>query len=283
MLGFLQMRLPEYVTSYLLATDVSARTADDYRWIAAYFDRETQLSLDEFSAANLNAFLVKLQDRGWKPASLRGLRTKLLVLWRAAYRDGCTENRPDADRLRRIRVPQPNPQGLSRAETERLVAWCQQNLRRKMRLVPVPAGDYLAALFLFLWSTGMRLGDALSMEYAWIAPTITWQQSKTGRWHRARLSPATLAAIENIRTERALVWPRPGKSRTALYKLIRRAFTGAGLSGTSKFIRRGVATNVYLNGDDPGQALGHVPGSRVAIRFYVSQEAQLAPVSPTEL
>lgn len=277
------MRLPEYVASYLLANDVSLRTADDYKWIAGYFDRETELRLDDFSAAKINAFLVMLKDRGWKPASLRGLRTKLLVLWRAAYRDGFTDNQPDADRIRRIRVPAPNPQGLTREQTEQLVAWCQVNMRRKMRLVPVPAGDYLAALFLFLWSSGMRLGDALSMEFAWISPTITYRQSKTGRWNRSTLSPATLAAIEAIRTERALIWPRPGKSRTALYRLIRRAFAGAGLEGTSKRIRQGVAENVYLNGGDPGRALGHVPGSRVAFKHYVSQDAQLATESPTEL
>lgn len=277
------MRLPEYVASYLLANDVSARTADDYRWIAGYFDRDLQLPLDEFSAARINAYLVALKERGWSPPSLRGLRTKLLVLWRAAYRDGFTENAPDADRIRRIRVPEPNPQGLDHEQMTRLVAWCQVNLRRKMRLVPVPAGDYLAALFLFLWATGMRLGDAVSMEYAWLGPTITWRQSKTGRWHRASLSPATLAAIEKIRTERAMIWPRPGKNRTALYRLIRKAFAGAGLEGTSRWIRRGVATNVYINGGDPGAALGHVPGSRVAHRFYVSQDAQITPVSPTPL
>jgi len=53
--------------------------------------------------------------------------------------------------------------------------------------------------------------------------------------------------------------------------------------GTSKLIRQGVATDVFLAGKDPGQALGHVPGSRVAIRHYVRPDAQLSPVSPTEL
>lgn len=277
------MRLPEYVASYLLANDVSLRTADDYRWIASYFDRDTNLRLDEFSAQRINAYLVMLKERGWEPPSLRGMRTKLLVLWRSAYREGFTDNQPDSDRIRRIKVQQPNPQGLTHEQTATLVDWCEGNLRRRMRLVPVPAGDYLAALFLFLWSSGMRVGDAISMEYAWIQPTITWRQSKTGRWHRASLSPRTIAAIERIRTERALVWPRPGKSRTALYRLIKRAFAGAGLQGSSRSIRRGHATNVYLSGGDPGQALGHVPGSRVAFRHYVSQEAQLGVVSPTEL
>lgn len=278
------MHLSEFVELYGRDRDIARATWDDYRWVVKAFEKwyGRSLALDDLSARLITDYLCWMIDLGRKPATLRSRRMKLLVLWGAAFDGGYTTNPPDK-RIRRIRVPDPNPQGLTHGEMCRLVAWCQVNLRRKMRLVPVPAGDYLAALFLFLWATGMRLGDAVSMEYAWLGPTITWRQSKTGRWHRASLSPATLAAIEKIRTERAMIWPRPGKNRTALYRLIRRAFKGAGLAGTSKWIRRGVATDVYLSGGDPGQALGHVPGSRVAFRHYVSQEAQLSPVSPTEL
>jgi integrase len=166
-----------------------------------------------------------------------------------------------------------------------LVAYCETHLRHRLVSVPVPAGDYLAALFAFLWDSGMRIGDAVSMEFPWIQTgTVTWRQSKTGVWHRAQLSTNTLAAIERIREPvRAMIWPRPAENRTALYRLIKSAILAAGLSGTSKYIRRGVATNVFLNGGDPGRALGHVPGSRVAHRHYVSVDAQLSPVSPTEL
>ena len=280
------MTLAKYVDAYLVAHDVADRTAEDYRWLAAQFSNWAGAlgRLDVLSAETINRYLIWLRERGCTPATVRSRRTKVLLLWRASYRDGHTDNRPDADRIRRIRVPAPNPQGLTHEQTERLVAYCRANMRRRLRLVPVPAGDYLAALFLFLWSSGMRLGDALSMEYAWLGPTVTWRQSKTSTWHTAKLSPATLEAIERIRTPlRAMVWPRPGKSRTALYRMIRRAFAGAGLLGSSKYLRRGGATDVYRNGGDPAAYCGHVPGSRVAYRYYVSQEAQITPVSPTEL
>lgn len=275
------MKLSDFVSIYTMERDIALRTRDDYAWVASQFN----VDVDAITAHLINVHLQLLKDRGCSPSSVRSRRTKLLVLWRAAYRDGYTENRPDPYRVRKVRVPAPNPQGLTHEQTARLVEWCQLHMRRRMRLIPVPAGDYLAALFLFLWSTGMRLGDALSMQFDWLqTDTVTWRQSKTDRWHTARLSPATLHAIETIRTPgRSLIWPRPGKSRTALYAMIRRAFRGAGLDGTSKYIRRGVATDVFTRGLDPGRALGHVPGSRVAIRFYVSQDAQIEPVSPTEL
>lgn len=278
------MHLSEFVELYGRDRDIADATWNDYRWVVKAFEawHGAPVPLDSLTARLATDYLCWLSANGRKPHTLRSRRTKLIVLWRAAYEAGYTDNPPDS-RIRRIRVPSPNPQGLTYDQAVALVEWCRANMRRRMRLVPVPAGDYLVALFLFLWSTGMRLGDALKMEFADIGPTVTWQQNKTGRWHRARLSPATLVAIDAIRTDRTLVWPRPGKGRTALYSLIKRAFAGIGVDGSSKMIRQGVATDVYLNGGDPGLALGHVPGSRVVFRHYVSQDAQLKTVSPTEL
>ena len=280
------MRFLDYLDRYGVDHDIRPGTLADYRVAAVVFVRNQ--GVDTFTllrAADISEHLAWLARHDYSPATIRGRRAKLLVLWRAAYRDGYTDNRPDPDRVRKVRVPAPNPQGLSHDETAKLVEYCQENMRRRMRLIPVPAGDYLAALFLYLWATGCRIGDALAVRYDMLnGDTVTWRQQKTGTWHRARLSPATLHAVELIRTPgRCLVWPRPGKSRTALYAMIKRAFSGAGLTGTSKYIRRGVATDVFQRGLDPGRALGHVPGSRVAIRFYVSQDAQIDPVSPTEL
>lgn len=280
------MLILDYVNRYGVDHDIREGTLDDYRFSVVVFVRCRQIHrLCDLTAASLSEHLACLKERGLSAYTIRGRRAKLLVLWRAAYRDGYTENRPDPDRVRKVRVPAPNPQGLTHEQTAMLVEWCQSSMRRRMRLVPVPAGDYLAALFLYLWSTGCRIGDALAVRYDMLnGDTVIWRQEKTGRWHRARLSPATLHAVELIRTPgRLLVWPRPGKSRTALYAMIKRAFCGAGLDGTSKYIRRGVATDVFRRGLDPGRALGHVPGSRVAIRFYVSQDVQIEPVSPTEI
>lgn len=279
------MQLLDYVTRYGVEHDVRANTLTDYRYATVGFIKSSgNGDLDALSAAAISEHLAGLKSWGYSPHTIRGRRAKLLVLWRAAYRAGLTDNRPDADRIRRVKVPPPNPICWRSDDVDRLVTFCEVAMRRRLRSVPVPAGDYLAALFLFLWSSGMRLGDALSMEFAWLGPTVTFRQSKTSEWHRASLSSRTLAAIERIRSpERAMVWPRPGKSRTALYRLIRRAIQGAGLSGSSKYIRRGGATDCYQQGKDPARYCGHVPGSRVALRWYVSREAQIEPVSPTEL
>ena len=274
------MTLSEYVPIYAMERDLAARTAADYAWVASQFD----VDVDCITAQAINAHLQLLKDRGCSPSSLRSRRTKLLVLWRSAYRCGLTENKPDPDRVRKVKVPPPNPQGLTREQTAQLVAWCRINMRRKLRSVPVAAGDYLGALYAFLWDSAMRLGDALDMQWEWIGPTVTWRQSKTSTWHTARISQTTLELLERIRVPgHSKPWPRSASSRTSLYAMIRRSFRGAGLSGTSKWLRRGAATDCFERGLDPGKCLGHVPGSRVAIRHYVSPAAQLEPVSPREL
>ncbi len=279
------MHLSDYVSAYALSRDLSARTLDDYTWVAGYFTRNAALELDALTSANVNAFLAGLAQLGWAAESVKSFRTKFLTLWRGAYRDGFTENRPDVDRIRRIRTPQPNPQGLTAEQARQLVTYCATHYRRRLRLVSVPKGDYLAALFAFLWDTDARLGDALAIEFAQLETgEVTWLQSKTQRWQRMRVTSGTLELIAKIaEPRRSLIWPRPAKTRTSLYNMIRRAFTDAGLRGTSKWIRRGAATDVHLEGGDASRALGHVPGSRVAYRHYVSQNAQLEPVSPTPL
>lgn len=280
------MHLSDFAAGYRLHADVKPITAADYLATAQAFERWAggPLTLEALSAALLNRYLNALADLGRSKDTVASRRRKLLVLWRAAYRAGLTDNRPDVDRVLRIRVPTPNPLGIDAEGVRTLVAHCQSQYRRRLRLIPVAKGDYLAALFSFLWDADMRLLDATQFEFARLGPQIAWRQSKTGHWARARVTDKTLALIDRIREPaRRLIFPRPARSRTALYKMIREAFAAAGLAGTSKFIRRGAATDVFLDDRDPAVALGHVPGSRVAYRNYIPQEAQLRVESPREL
>lgn len=280
------MQLSAFVDCYCRDKDIACATAIDYHYIVRAFDvwHGAPVDLDELTPGLLSAYLSWMKEHGRAPATIRSRRTKLLLLWRAAYAASYTENKPDPDRVRKVKVPPPNPQGLTREQTAQLVAWCRVNMRRKLRSVPVATGDYLGALYAFLWDSAMRLGDALDMQWEWIGPTVTWRQSKTSTWHTARISQTTLELLERIRVPgHSKPWPRSASSRTSLYAMIRRSFRGAGLSGTSKWLRRGAATDCFERGLDPGKCLGHVPGSRVAIRHYVSPAAQIQIVSPQEL
>lgn len=280
------MLLSNFAAAYRLHADVKAITAADYLATAQAFERWAggAVTLEALSAALLNRYLNDLADRGRAADTVASRRRKLLVLWRAAYRHGATDNRPDVDRVLRIRTAAPNPLGVDAGAMRRLIDYCRTHYRRRLRLVPVAKGDYLAALYGLLWDADMRLLDATQLGFASLGPEITWRQSKTGRWARARISTGTLALIDAIRQPaRLLIFPRPSRSRTALYKMIRESFAAAGLAGTSKYIRRGAATDVYLDDRDPAVALGHAPGSRVAYRNYIPQAAQLRVESPREL
>lgn len=281
------MHLSKVVEEYRAFRQISDRTHRDYRLAVGGFERwaTKPLDLDELHHTTLNRYLLHLTEDGKSLFTVAGRRTKILVVWRAGCELGLSDNWPDERRIRRIKPPEPNPECWSVEDVRAILAYCESHMRFRLRSVDVPAGDYVGALIGFLHDSGMRIGDAVSMEFDWVLRGVfSWRQSKTSHWHVAKLSEGTLEAIRRIRTDgRRLIWPRRRSDSGALYRLIRLAVAGAGLSGTSRYIRRGGATDVYLSGADPARYCGHVPGSRVAIRWYVRKDAQIAPVSPTEL
>ncbi len=125
------MRILDFVARYGVEHDVRPGTLSDYFVAAVVFVRCQKVeTFSELTPAHLSQHLACLQQQGYSPFTIRGRRGKLLVLWRACYRLGLTNNRPDADRVRKVKVPPPNPQGLTRAQTAQLVAWCRVNMRR---------------------------------------------------------------------------------------------------------------------------------------------------------
>ncbi len=281
------MHLSQVIEDYRAFRDISPRTLRDYRLAVSGFEtwHKRPIELDTLKPALLNQYLLWLSEIGQSPVTVGGRRTKILVVWRAACELGLTENWPNERRIRKVKLPRPNPTCWTLDDIRNVLAYCESNMRFPLRSVNVMAGDYVGALIRFLHDSGMRIGDAVSMEFDWVLPgTVTWAQHKTGVWHRAQLTPETLAAIKKIRTDdRRLIWPRRRTDSGALYRLVRTAAIGAGVDGTSKFIRRGGATDVYRQGKDPAKYCGHAPGSRVAVYWYVSRDAQIDPVSPTKI
>lgn len=286
------MNLTEHVATYVREHDLRNGTACDYGTMARLFTewsggiRLEQLSTVE--ATNLlNSWIIHLTGEKLAPASVRGYRGKILVLWRDAYRVGALPTMPDVLRVRKVKVPRTNPEGWSRDDIARLCEFCEidPSMRRRLRMTKVPKGLYLGALFRFMFNTGMRLGDALDVSFADIqGGQITFSQNKTGVFHRVVLWPSTIRAIERIREpKRDRIWWQGGTANRALYKTIQLTVKRAGLKGTSKYARRGGATTVEQ--EQPGMAptyLGHVPGSTVAYSNYVDRRLLTRTACPTE-
>lgn len=287
------MHLSEHVETYIREHDLRNGTAADYSTMARMFTEwSLSVSLETLSTAEatnlLNDWIIHLTGMGLAPSTVRGYRAKVLVLWRDAYRCGVVNTMPDVLRVRRVKVPRSNPEGWTRDDIMRLCEYCEiePGMRRRLRLVKVQKGLYLSALFRWLFNTGMRLGDALDVSFSDIqGGQIVFRQNKTEVWHRVKLWPSTLRAIDRIRDpQRDRIWWQPSRGHRALYRTIQLTVERAGLKGTTKFARRGGATVVEQ--EQPGMAptyLGHVPGSTVAYRHYVDQRLLTRVASPSEL
>lgn len=286
------MDLQEHVTRYAKEHELKPATENDYFVMARMFTewsgRARLECLSTIEATELlNDWILHLRDSALSPSTVRGYRAKVMVLWRDAYRCSALPTMPDVLRVRRVKVPRHNPKGWNQDDINRLCEYCtiERSMRRQLRLVKVDKGLYLAAMFKFLYNTGMRLGDALDVEFEDIkSGEIVFCQNKTGVYHRVVLWPSTLRAIERIRLpERRRIWWQPSTGRRALYRTIQVTVKRAGLVGTTKFARRGGATAVEQA--QPGMAptyLGHVPGSDVAYRHYVDQSLLTRTASPAE-
>lgn len=279
------MTLSDHIEAYCRERELNRTTEIDYWHMARIFTEWSKhvpletLSVDDATTL-VNDWIISLRERtsattneklsAW---TIRGYRAKVLVIWRHARNTGKLPTMPETFRVRKVKTTQLRCEGWRSDDLAKLIEYCEiePSMRRRLRTVKVAKGLYLGALFRFLRNCGMRLGDALQVRFTDISSgTITWQQHKTGIWHRAELWPSTLRAIERIREPaRDFIWFQGTTQRRGLYRMIQLAVKRAGMSGTTKYIRRGVATDVFCAGADPSAALGHVPGSRVAFKHYV--------------
>jgi integrase len=230
-----------------------------------------------------NRWLCARKDDGLSPATIKGNRTSLLMLWREAHDLGAAT---EAGKVRTVKVPAKIPVAFTLEEVRLLIAACAQ-LKGTFRRVPIRRRIYFSSLFNADYDTALRLGDLLSIERSWIWPGgyVSIVQSKTRQSHRVQLRAETLAQIDECMADwpgRALIWPEFAK-RKRVYEYVRRLVGIAGIrKGTTKWIRRSSAS--YVEAAHPGCGAAHLghKTAGLAERYYfdpmiVRRERPLPP------
>lgn len=208
------------------------------------------------SADNINCYLrLRLKERS--TITVRNERVVLLAMWRWAYEAGIVDNAPRG--IMRVKA--------RRAPTK---AWTQEQLRELLEATKAydgqtlrsgaNKGDFLRAWVLLGYECGARHGDLWRFTDEHLdGDALAWTQGKTGDAIVRLLSPACLQACRKMlaKSKDGTILGWVCKKRQAM-RHMRLFIDAAGVSGTSKWLRRSGATHVEMEKPGGGRMhLGH--------------------------
>jgi integrase len=247
---------------YTLRRDIKPGTLRQYVIVADLVERWAgrPVRLDELDERSVSEWL---RDYSAKvaPHTVRGKKSMLLALWRAAADDGLCEE-PSARRVRRVRVPEQVITAWTKAEVEQLLATAS-TLKRRHRC-GLPRSQWWDLAIRVAWDSGLRWGDLVTLRVDAIAHdgSCSLSQSKTGKVSSFRLSATTMEALSDSLKScpRKLICPWPASGET-FRDQVGRLVARAGIrGGTWKWIRRGSGTDVELQAEGAGHRhLGNTP------------------------
>lgn len=187
------------------------------------------------------------------PSTVSNHRRMLRTLMRFAADEGHVDKsilRP----LRRVKVPPPCPVALDHSQIARWVATAR-NMQGGTRTCQYSI--LLPAWVLTAYSTGLRTGDLLAIQYSQIrGHRLLLRQHKTSEPHVAWMDDAALRAISQLpRKGPEIFGSLTNKDRIlhAMNLLVKRSDQ----EGTTRWLRRSGATYCEASGKDASKYLGH--------------------------
>jgi len=169
-------------------------------------------------------------------------------------------------RFRRVKVPRPIPRAWSRSEIRSLV---EESKKERGHFRDLPKSDFLVAWFLAGYCLGLRAGDLHTIRWEQIRGRRLYLiQSKTASPHVAVFTDEALRACKAL-PRRARVFGDFAAINT-IQQWVAKVVKRAGLSGSTKFLRRSCATYSKVQGKSPQHALGHLTEG-LAERNYVDR------------
>lgn len=243
---------------------------------------------EELTVHNVNAWLRALEAE-LSPVTVQGYKRSILRIWNyAASLDVTTPYQ--AKRIRRVRMPDPEVRPLTTAEVQRLLT-AAASIPGRMKNCGTPRRVVLDAIIRLGFESGLRQRDLHRVTLRQLSEadrTLRVIQNKTGKRHIVRLSPDTFQAVAaclNHPDRSPAGGPHLVSSKErAFAKLKRRVWTVAGLPDPCAFsrLRKSFATAIAERDglEVAARALGHVSGTLIARKWYVSAETLFKPVEP---
>lgn len=228
-----------------------------------------KVKLKHLSDDLLNGYLEWLAANGRSPETVRGKRSAIIALWRAAFMAKILDKKPE--RVKIIRARKEAPKAWRPNEVARL----KKAALDDDRVFPsgIRRGPWFASLISAAYDSGLRLGDLLRLTVNNIPDTGVFvvNQHKTRRDVTVRFKPETLELIaESLSDGRdsPIVWPL-WAGRGQFYVAFKALVSLAAIrSGTFKFLRRSAITAVEVKGGNSSAFAGH-KNRNVTVDHYI--------------
>lgn len=262
------MRLSSLLDHYLAEREVAVK----YQKLLAATVRRLEHSgiktVSQLSPDRVNSFLAKLPVGQTTRSNIRRMT---VGLWRHAFECGITNEPPR--RIRKILPARPVVRAWSHEQVQNLLELAEQDETRISGRFPmIQRRHVFPAWILLAWDSGMRFSDVhLLTKRDLRGGCVAVTASKTGKVVVRKLSLACLQAVAGLPPSpdgTLFLWFLPRRRAFVHW----RAFLDAhGIEGSSKYLRRGGATNVERKRRGGAAAfLGHTD-PRLAPRFYLDQ------------
>ena len=251
------MLLSDFVGLYLLERETTPLYAAYLRASAEHFSAwlHHPATLDDFTDDRVNRYLIDRSD-GRSRWTIKGERTRLLALWRAAWQSELVSSPPR--RVRKIGIPRVAPRAWTVAEMQRLLkaaSSVQGEFFRTSAMIRLSRAKFWRAVVLVGYSTGLRLGDMERLKFNDVGHdgSLVVTQHKTGKVIVCHLLPEAIAAVKAIAKP-----PRPHifggvVGRRVYYRQFAAIVKAAGLDGSTRWLRR--TSGTLVEASHPGR--GH--------------------------
>lgn len=227
------------------------------------FTRRLPWHVEDITAEMVDDYLTRaLSNRA--PQTVANHRRILTTLLTEARRLGV--NTCILQKFRRVKVPRPLPVAWSLAEIRQLV---EEARKTPGQFHDLKKSLFLEAWFLTAYATGIRAGDLVAIRWDQIrGQRIYLRQSKTSSPHVAVFTDEALSACRALpRRERVF---GDFAALNTIQQWVAACVKQAGLTGSTKWLRRSCATYAKVKGMSPKSKLGHLTDG-LAERHYVDQ------------
>ncbi len=279
------MLLADYIGRYSLERGISTGREQQIRYAVRSLENYCggPIRLEELDEELVSGWLKERQAT-LAPDTVAGNRRIILALWRGAAENGLARA---PQKVRQIRLGDHAIRAFTHQDLTRLLV-AADSLKGTFRNRNIFRRIYWRSYILASYDTALRRCDMLSLSVRDIfrrpdgVGFISLVQLKTKRRHAVCFTRVTMRAIDECMgdDDRYLIWPE-WAGRRQWFRAFRHLCEVAGVSGTSKFIRRSAASYAESQRHGAGPALlGHASPVMFARSYDDRSISQPEPVMP---